>query len=626
MCGIVGLVQKGAVNKQTLIAMRDRLTHRGPNDSGLWISDDSRVGLGHRRLSIVDLSAAGHQPMVSQEGRYIIVFNGEIYNYRELKAELKEKGFLFNSDSDTEVILTAYIAWGESCLDRFNGMFAFVIYDHGDHDFGANLFFARDRVGKKPFYYFYDGNSFEFASELKAINQDGDVSIDAINSYLALGYIPGDQCFIEGVKKLPPAHSGRLYLNSMELTLKRYWNLPHIDARENISGDQLADDIESLLIDSVSMRMVSDVPLGILLSGGLDSSIIAAIAARCSPVPIKTFTLSLPGSKLDEASYAKCVSDYLHTDHHVLEIDAPSIANIEDIAQFIDEPLADSSLIPSYLISKLTREHVTVVLGGDGGDELFGGYSNYLLSLRMKMYLRYVPNILIRFVSKLASYLPAGMRGRNFLASLAGGPLQQQIWGTSYFDIALRKRLLSSKKVSELGCKLDAPEQMLLGFFKEGDEPLDSMTRQDFFSILPDDFLVKVDRSTMAVSLEGRTPFLDYRLVEFAFSKIPSSWKISGGESRRIERLLAKRLLPTQLNTKRKQGFSIPLDEWMRSDNCMVLRKYLKYLPEFINRDEIESLILGLFKGRANGARLYSLLVLGIAMKNRIDIKEIQFE
>lgn len=618
MCGIYGIAKLDTeVDRDSLIRQRDLLAHRGPDDAGVWLSANGRVGLGHRRLAVIDLSLAGHQPMVSEDGRYIIVFNGEIYNFRELRSELQQQGFLFHSDSDTEVMLIAYQAWGDACLDRFNGMFAFVIYDRGDDGASPALFFARDRAGKKPFYYFYDGLNFEFASELKAISHKGEVSLIALNYYLSLGYIPGEHCFIEGVKKLPPAHAGRLDLNTFGLRIWQYWELPANQPNLETSGELLADQAQALLTDAVALRMVSDVPLGVLLSGGLDSSIIAAIAAQQSTTPIKTFTLSLPGSKLDEASYAQCVADHLSSDHHVLELTAPSLNDLEAIAPLIDEPLADSSLIPSYLISKLTRQHVTVVLGGDGGDELFGGYSDYPLALVTQQQLGWVPRPLFVLVSYLAGLLPAGVKGRNRLSSLRGGPLEQQVWGSPYFDVALRKRLFNQDQVRQLGEQIEAPEQSLLDLFRTGKDEVDCMTRAHFGSILPDDFLVKVDRASMANSLEARTPFLDYRLVEFAFSKIPSVWKVRGGETRRVEQILAKRLLPPQLDTKRKQGFSIPLDDWLRADNCQMLREYMPYLPDCINRDEIERLIAGLLRGRANGARLYALLVLGIAMKNK---------
>ncbi len=618
MCGFVGSANYNrSIDRQLLVKLRDKITYRGPDDKGLWVSTSGNVGLAHRRLSIVDLSKNGHQPMSSDDGRYCMVFNGEIYNFVALRKQLEDRGYVFKGSGDSEVLLASYQEWGDECVTHFNGMFSFVIYDGGDDSAPPSLFFARDRAGKKPFYYFYDGQSFDFASELKAISHAGEVSPAALNSYLALGYIPDEQCFIEGVKKLPPAHAGRIELDSFRLNIWQYWQLPTNQADSGVSGEALADEVESLLNDAVGLRMVSDVPLGVLLSGGLDSSIITAIAARQSSSPIKTFTLSLPGSELDEASYAQCVATHLSTDHHVLELAMPSLGDLEGMAPLIDEPLADSSLIPSYLISKLTQQHVTVVLGGDGGDELFGGYSDYPLALASQQRLGFIPRPLLAWISHLAGVLPAGIRGRNRLVSLRGGALEQQIWGSPYFDFTLRKRIFIQDYQEQLIGQFENPEVFLLNLFNTGTDAVDCMTRAHFGGILSDDFLFKVDRASMAVSLEARTPFLDYRLVEFAFSTIPSLWKVHGGETRRVERILAGRLLPSQLDTKRKQGFSIPLDDWMRADNCRMVRNYMPYLPDCINRDEIERLIAGLFRGRANGARLYALLVLGIAMKNK---------
>ena len=619
MCGIYGSFHSKSALVQEIdhFSMLEKLRHRGPDDWGFWWSENRRFFMGHRRLSIIDLSKAAVQPMHSDNGRFTVVFNGELYNYKEIKSKLIKKGVAFKTESDTEVLLASYLKWGERCVEFFNGMFSFAVFDRGDQGVGSSIFFARDRVGKKPFYYFYDTKHFQFASELKAISHKGEPSLKALNYYLALGYIPDELCFIEGVKKLPPASAGRLNLDSFELSIWRYWQLPESNPDLTLSGEQLADQVEQILSDSISLRMASDVSLGVLLSGGLDSSLIAAIASKQSKEPLKTFTLSLPGSALDEAPYAKTVAEYLSSDHHVLELSMPSINDLEEIAHLIDEPLADSSLIPTYLISKLTRKYVKVVLGGDGGDELFGGYSDYTLALETQRKIGWIPKYFFAVTAKFAAnLLPVGFKGRNRLSSLRGGPLQQQVWGTPYFDIESRKKLFSSHQLEILGAELAAPENFKLAKYKKGIDPIDSMTRSHFASILPDDFLVKSDRASMAVGLEMRSPFLDYRLVEFAFSKIPSFWKVFAGETRRVQRILAGRLLPENFNNRRNQGFSIPLDDWMRMDECKMIKKYMDFLPSFVEKEKVDNLINGLYKGRANGARLYSLLILGIAMKN----------
>ncbi len=617
MCGIIGIINNSEpVNQDLLEKQRDRLTHRGPDDSGVWISPSGRVGLAHRRLSIIDLTPAGHQPMVSGDGLFTIVYNGEVYNFGELRADLEKLGFHFNGGSDSEVVLAAYRAWGEECINRFNGMFALAIYDEGVGKRPPSVFLARDRAGKKPLYYCHENERFQFASELKAIDSRSGVDPIALNYYLALGYIPGDHCLAAGVKKLPPAHAARLDLNSFTLKIWRYWQLPENDPDPHANGEELADRVETLLTDAVRLRMRSDVPLGVLLSGGLDSSLIVAAAARQTNRPIKTFTISLPGSKLDESGYARCVADYFGTDHHVLEANHPSIAIVDELAPFVDEPIADSSILPTFMVSRLTRQHVTVALGGDGGDELFGGYPIYATSIADQTDLRWVPSKVLNMVAKLAELLPAGIYGRNRLASFRNSPLQQIIWGSPYFDTALRNRILNSAILTEPESKLFAPELFLLDLFKRGKDPVDSMTRTHFGSVLSDDFLFKVDRASMSHSLEMRTPFLDYRLIEFAFRAIPSRWKVSGGETRRIQRILAQRMLPPDLDTNRKQGFSIPMDVWLRADNCNKVREYAPYLPLCIERKEIENLIIGEMRGRANGARLFALIMLGIAMKN----------
>ena len=617
MCGICGIVNFGhGIDAERLVYRRDMLIYRGPDDAGHWISADRRVGLAHRRLAILDLSPAGHQPMLSHDDRYAIVFNGEVYNFSALRTELEKQGHRFKGNGDTEVVLAAYQEWGENCLGRFNGMFALAIYDRGNAETAPSLFFARDRAGKKPFYYLHNGKHFQFASELKAIDGGSGLDAQALNFYLALGYVPGELCLASGVKKLPAAHAARLDLNTAKLRVWRYWSLPDNTATGRESGDDLANDVESLLMDSVKLRLTSDVPLGVLLSGGLDSSLVVAAAARQLSQPVKTFTISLPGTSYDEAPFAKRVAEYYATDHHVLEVSKPSIDFLDELSGFVDEPIADSSLIPAFMVSKLTRKHVTVALGGDGGDELFGGYTDYPTSLADQRRFGWLPAPILKAAGRLAARLPAGVRGRNRLASLQGGPLQQMIWGSPYFDVALRRRIFTQSQLQELGTELDAPERWLLGLYQKGRDPVDSMTRTHFGSILPDDFLVKVDRASMANSLEMRSPFLDYRLMEYAFARIPSNWKVQGSETRRIQRILAKRLLPPDLDVNRKQGFSIPMDSWLRQDGCHRVRDTMEYLPEAIDRNEVESLIKGQMRGRANGSRLYGLIMLGIAAKN----------
>ncbi len=616
MCGIYGWVGASPIARDGIERRRDLLSHRGPDDAGIWLSADGRVALAHRRLSIIDLSPAGHQPMAADGGQLMITFNGEIFNYRALRNELDHIGHAFSGHSDTEVILAAYRQWGAQCVEHLNGMFAFALYDAGSAGTAPSLFLARDRAGEKPLYYTLKDGHFEFASELKAISGARRISAQAVNHYFALGYIPGDLSLLEGVRKLPPAHAARLDLASLRLETWRYWQLPANQPDINASVEDLADQAEALLQDSVRLRLQSDVPLGVLLSGGLDSSLVVAAAARSSATPVKTFTIAVPGSALDESAHAATVARHFSTEHHRLELGPSSLSVIDELAALVDEPLADSSLLPAYVVSRLTRQHVTVALGGDGGDELFGGYGDYARALSNQARFGWLPTGAFRAAAALATRLPAGVRGRNRIASLRGGPLQQIIWGSPYFDIALRRRILHADFTAPLGAAIDAPEWGLLGLFDSGSNPVDRMTRTHFGSILPDDFLTKVDRASMAHGLEMRCPFLDHRLIEFCFSKVPEAWKVSGGETRRLQKHLARRMLPPTLDLNRKQGFSIPVDQWLRAETPARLEERFADLPDFIRRDEVHALINGLHAGRANGARLFALLMLAIACRN----------
>jgi len=623
VCGLYGRFSStGPLDPEAAIACRDRLAHRGPDDAGLWLSPDHRLALAHRRLAVIDLSAAGRQPMHDTAGRLAIVFNGEVYNFRALRGELESFGHRFISGSDTEVLLAAWRQWGTDCLRRLNGMFAFALHDAGDAVTAPRLHLARDRAGKKPLYYRHGRDGFEFASELKAIPGPHAIDLDALNDYLALGYVAGERCIARGVRRLPPGHHACLDLASGRLTVERYWSLPMRAPDERLTLQTAADHAQALLEDSVRLRLESDVPVGVLLSGGLDSSLVVATAARAGAQPVSTFTITQPGSPLDEADQAARIARHFGTRHHALALQAPSLDLLEELAPLIDEPLADSSLIPTWLVSRLARRHVTVALGGDGGDELFGGYGDYAQALADARRLRPVPAPLLGAVARIAASLPAGVRGRNRLASLRAGPCQAIVWGSPYFDLELRRRVLRPEAWRAIDAQaggLARPERELERLFSAGCSPLDGMTRTHFGSILPDDFLVKVDRASMAHALEMRSPLLDYRLVEFAFGTLPDRLKVTEQGSRLVQRELARRLLPPDTDFSRKQGFSIPIDAWMRADGERLFERWRPHLPEAICPREVRALLAGLHRGRANGARLYALLVLAIAHRNLRD-------
>ena len=614
MCGIVGIV--GNIKDEDVNWLHKAsfsLRHRGPDAGKTWIDPSKNAIFAHRRLSIIDTGQGSDQPFISDNGKLIIVFNGEIYNYIELRDELISLGESFITGGDTEVLLASYRQWGVECVDHLNGMFAFAIWDQRKGSGHEHLFVARDRSGEKPFYYRHEPGRFEFASELKGLRTKGSIDPQGLNHYLALGFVPGDLCLTEGVKKLPPGYAGLLNINALQFKTWQYWRLPNLEPAINkeINGSDLAEGAWSLLLDSTRLRLRSDVPTGVFLSGGLDSSLVTAAASQVSQVPIQTFTIGVPGSSLDETRYAQLISDAFSTDHHILQIEKPSLDLLEDLIPFIDEPIADSSILPSFMISRLTRQHVTVALGGDGGDELFGGYQHYQDILRDTKSLEWIPAHAFRYISNLASRLPAGVRGRNRLSSLRNGPQQSGIWGTPYFDSNLRRQLFTPDMLDILGEDISAPEHRSIPFLDNSNDLVDNLTRMDFQQLLPDDFLVKVDRASMANSLEVRTPFLDHRLIEFAFSQIPSEWKCNLKERRRIQNLMAKKYLPKEFELNRKQGFSVPMDQWIRD---APMDKLIEEIPQDIfNTNFIKDLIAGQRRGRTNGARLFALLMLSLS-------------
>ncbi len=548
--------------------------------------------------------------MEDHTGRWVIIFNGEIYNFQDLRAELEVSGANFRGRSDTEVLLEAYKHWGEGCLARLNGMFAFAIYDKGSSSQPPALFLARDRVGKKPLYYVHQGTSLRFASEPKALGHEGGLDLRALNSYLAIGCYPGELCLQEGVRKLKPGFAAHFLPATGEWREWPWWVLPDTSAPVDADPEALTNQLGELLADSVRLRLISDVPVGIFLSGGLDSSLVTAAAAKVSGGPVKTFTIKVPSAGFDESQFARIVASHFGTDHHELVADTAAISVLDDMAEFLDEPLADSSLIPTFLVSRLTRRQVTVALGGDGGDELFGGYTHLLRATRGMKHLGWVPPLIWRSIAKAAEQFPIGVKGRNRALSWREGPLMERAWGTPFFDRAARQKVFTLDALVELGPNLCAPELAQSAILASEQDPVRSICKLDFTSTLADDFLVKVDRASMMNSLEVRAPFLDPRLVEFAFCKVPSVWKCDGHETRRLERRLAQRWLPASLDLKRKQGFSVPLGDWFRELGSRGVHARLDGLPAFINRAFMDVLVRGHMRGRENGSRLFALVML----------------
>lgn len=610
MCGIIGFVSRTRISdKQFLSIGRDVLRHRGPDDAGEWWSEDGRVGLAHRRLSIIDLSPAGHQPMRDEQRGLAIVFNGEIYNFRELRAELEQCGYGFSSGSDTEVLLAAYDAWGMECLTRLNGMFAFALYDVRRQ----TAFLARDRAGEKPLFYHLAQGTLHFASELKALISNPTlprrIDSDSLDCYLAMGYVPGERCILQGYNKLPPAHALSFDLQRGTAKVWRYWHVPHLApaaAAGEVDELGLLNELEALLEDSVRRQLVADVPVGVLLSGGVDSSLITAMAVRASS-RVKTFTIGFPGyGSLDETEHARLIARHFGTEHMELVAQPTTADLIPHLARQFDEPMVDSSMIPTFLVSQLVRRHCTVALGGDGGDELFGGYGHYSRLLWMQSRLGRTPRPLRQTVSAITErLLPVGMKGRNWLQGL-GVDLQRGLpLIANYFDATTRRHLMARHPgwnlVAESICRERVPPHPDL---------LQRATRMDFANYLAEDILVKVDRASMANSLEVRAPLLDYRLIEFAFGKVPSHLKATPHDKKILLKRLTARVLPPEFDQQRKQGFSIPLAEWLKTGPFRNLfHEVLLDSGSLFDQRTVRGLLKGQERGRSNGERLFALVL-----------------
>ena len=617
MCGIVGYFdRRKPITPDLLCMMRDRMVHRGPDDAGHWLSVDNTAGLGHRRLSIIDLSAMGHQPMLSADGRHVIVLNGEIYNYREVKKVLQAQGVTFHSNSDTEVLLEAFRHWGTGCLAKIIGMFSFAIYDtHAE-----TLFAARDRAGEKPFFFFHDATRFTFASELKALlaypGSPRKLNLDGLNQYLAYGYVPGGLCILEGYQKLPAGHQLTFDLRSGRLNVEQYWSLPLPVTRTSDSIDELTDELERLLTSAVAGQLVADVPVGILLSGGLDSSLVTAIASRVSPSKIRTYSISFPGHALhDETEHAVHVARYLGTEHLVLPAEGNSFDILPKLVEQFDEPIADSSMVPTFMVTNLIRQHCTVALGGDGGDELFGGYIHYPWVTPLNR-LRLLQLHRLGHEAALSKSIPLGTPGRSVGLGLLG-PHSSEISFTRLLDPDLRRAIsrVDLSRASQL------PELYRKRILEGRHGSLDRATALDFQTYMCDDILVKVDRASMLNSLEVRAPFLDRSVIEFAFGRVPAKLKVQGRERKKLLRRLAKKMLPPDFDSRRKQGFTIPLASWLKSEWRPFVDDLLEGNSPLFNSNYIRENI-GYFRRSDRGAnRIFQLALLEAWRKRfRIDL------
>lgn len=563
MCGIAGFVGREDLGShsdsaEVLGRMCRIIRHRGPDDQGMIVKGD--VALGMRRLSIIDLSG-GHQPMSGEGGFATVVFNGEIYNYRELRKDLQSRGHVFQTDSDTETIVHAYEEFGEDCVNHLRGMFAFAIWDAPQR----SLFLARDRVGKKPLYYtLTPRGTLVFGSEIKALLEHPGVqravNVDALDAYFSLGYVPDPLSIFRGIKKLPPA--SHLRFSAGEVSVKPYWDF-RFEATERKGEEEYLDELRALLDESVRLRLVSDVPLGAFLSGGIDSSAVVALMARNMDQPVKTFSIGFHEDSYSELKYARVTANKYGTDHHEFFV-TPQICDVVDkLAWHFDEPFADPSAIPTYMVSKLAREHVTVVLSGDGGDELFGGYTRYVEERRRRFFLALPQSLRKEVMQRLSRNLPHGAWGRNYLNNVSLDSVDRYLDSVSIFT-GLNKRSLYTEDFAARLNNHDGVAAMFQDYAARvgTNEPLDTLLYIDSKSYLPGDILTKVDRMSMAVSLEARAPLLDHKLIEFV-TRIPASLKMRGSETKYLLKRAMAELVPAEILNRKKQGFGMPIQEWI---------------------------------------------------------------
>ena len=642
MCGICGEIDfsKG-IKTEPITRMCDVLVHRGPDDEGMVFfrgnqyyevkrsfqmvskNEGFEVGLGHRRLSIIDLSEDAHQPMSNENGTIWIVYNGEIYNFQNLRKELEEKGHLFKSKSDTEVILHAYEEWDVDCLNRFRGMFAFAIWDSKL----KRLFMARDRLGEKPLVYFNKNGQFVFASEIKALLQipgvERKVNNSGLHHYLTYQYVPSPDTIFEGIKKLPPAHY-LLYDRNGNIRIERYWKL-NFNSRQKNHADvqEFSDLIRTELEESVKLRLISDVPLGAFLSGGIDSSLIVGMMGKLSGKPVKTFSIGFEEKDFDELIYAKLVSDHFATEHHEFVVRPNAIEILPKLIWHYNEPFADSSAIPTYYLANVTKNYVKVVLTGDAGDENFAGYKRYLWSKWVALFIKIPGKIrreLIPTFLRVISYSHWKEKTLNrlidFMESLSDDQVRNYAEQIKIFNAKEKGDIYTEDLVKNLGKK--NPLDFLTKKYEEAetDDLLGKLLYVDINSYLPEDLLVKMDIATMANSLEARIPFLDHKFMELV-AGIPSQLKMKGSMTKFILKKSFSDLLPEAILKRKKMGFGVPVSRWFKKE----LKEYIYEIlmdsrtlnRGYFRREGIERLLDEHITSRYDhSAKIWALLILEI--------------
>jgi len=587
MCRITGIWSTDPTQdlERICLGMRDTLTRGGPDDEGLYLDTSAGLALGHRRLTIIDLSETGHQPMTTPDGRYTITYNGEVYNYQDIRKDLESQGFMFKGSSDTEVVLNAFVLWGPECVEKFIGMFAFAIWD----SYEKALYLFRDRMGVKPLYFYNKNGIFAFASELKALHAGlgNELEIDetALGEFFHYGYISAPRSIYKHTYKLEPGCWMRI---SSDHTIEKhqYWSCPRISKRPFISDSEesLTDRLEEIMIDAFKTRLIADVPAGVFLSGGIDSSLVTAILARHTRTPIKTFTIGFHERNYDESRWAGKIAEYLGTEH-TREIVTPEHAKeiLPQWPEIYDEPFGDISGIPTTIVSRMTREHVKVSLSADGGDELFCGYHRYWVMNNLNRFISPIPALLPRLAGRIMGFL-----GSDKVANIAQTypklrlPAIKDRMRKFQAVLTYWQGTAASAYPYSVGYWLPHEIRMLTGAYTDQrpglvsceNNLLDAMMEWDLRHYLPDDILTKVDRATMYTSLEGRDPFLDHRIVEFAHT-LPLEMKYKGRTMKYVLKKILSRYLPEALFDRPKQGFAVPIYSWLHDDLMELVETYL---------------------------------------------------
>ncbi len=621
MCGIAGIVnteRSEVVEAATIHRMCQTIIHRGPDDEGIYAKGN--VGLGMRRLSIIDL-VGGRQPVHNEDQTIWIVFNGEIYNFLELRPRLENRGHRFYTNTDTEVIVHLYEDLGAKCVDELRGMFAFAIYDERRR----HLLLARDRLGKKPLYYAHTPNRLYFGSEIKAIlavaPELKETSPEGILHFFTFDYIPDPHTAFQRIKKLPPGHL--LELSQDRVKIQQYWEMPAYGTHEPVSEEACLEEMESRLAEAVRVRLISDVPLGALLSGGTDSSTVVALMSRASSKPVKTFSIGFRRADFDEAKYARLVADRFGTDHHELILD-PNIGETLDVlTHSLEEPFGDSSMLPTYYVSRMARQEVTVALSGDAGDELFAGYDRYRINLQRRAF-DWIPQWAGKWYRELLyPWLPHQLPGRRFSYNVSLAWRERYLDSLSFLPAYDRERSLFSPEFLSAIKNLGDPLDLFRGYIDRAPapDPLSQMMYLDTKTYLTADILTKVDRMSMASSLEVRVPFLDHVFLEWV-TALPTHWKLRGGEQKYVLKKLARRLgVPGEVIDRKKQGFALPLVHWMRREFQTELPRLLlepsTLQRGYFNPKGIKTLINEhLTRRRDHSDKLWQLLIFELWHRN----------